>query len=203
MDRAFAHGRQCWGADALNRGSGAVAKAFAQENPSTTSGQEPEPKQPPPPPPPSRQPTQTQEGHRRVGCHNSHKAASTATTSGWAHGSGRAAAAPRSAPPHLPSAIPSSSRCDAPDPLARATPQTPQGALQVAAHLPSPHTTTEEPDLAAAALDKASMPARAGHRSLLQPSLLTAPHHRNRRKHSTQQPHAHNLKARHRRRTTL
>jgi hypothetical protein len=42
-----------------------------------------------------------------------------------------------------------------------------------AAYLPSPHTTTEEPDLAAAASDKATPPTRASH---VVPS--SAPHHR-------------------------
>ena len=104
----------------------AVAKIFAQENPITTFGQEPGTKQPHPPPSPPRQPTQTHpEGHRRAGCHNSRKVSSTATTSGWAHRPGRVATTPRVAPPHLPSAIPDSSHCDAPDLLVRAPPQMP------------------------------------------------------------------------------
>jgi hypothetical protein len=120
----------------------AVAKAFAQETPlaqrsAGTTGQSTSPQ-----PPLPRQPTQTHpEGQRRVGCHNSHKAAPIATTSGW----------PtvlvewwQHLAPHHPLAIPGGSRCDVPDPLARAPPQNAVGAT--AAHLPTPHTTIEEPD---------------------------------------------------------
>jgi hypothetical protein len=103
-----------------------VAKAFAQETlPSTASGQDPRTKHTSTAV--AAQPTHTDpsRGPMTCHCHNSRKAARTGTTSWWAHGLGRAAAAPHVAPPHLSSANPGSSRCNAPDPLARAPPSGP------------------------------------------------------------------------------
>jgi hypothetical protein len=85
MDQAFAHGRQCWGTRHPQQGKRRPEASLSprlspKKTPSTTPDQDPGTKQVTSPPPP-RQPTQTHpEGHRRVGCHNSHKAALTATT---------------------------------------------------------------------------------------------------------------------------
>lgn len=169
MDRAFAHVRQCWGADTLNRGSGAQGRrqSFRPRKPQQNDRPGTRTKQPPPPPSPPRQPTQTHlEGHQRAGCR---KVASTTTTSGWAHGPGQATAAPRAAPP-----------VGHPwqQPLRRArsvgtrTTADAIRALQVAAHLQSPHTTTEEPDPVAAAPNKATTP----HEQATVAAPSSAPH---------------------------
>jgi hypothetical protein len=87
------------------------------------------------------QPQTQPEGHRRASNHYSRKGAPPATPSGWAQGPGRAAAAPRAAPP---------AGHPWQQPLRRArtagtcTTANADGATTV--HLPTPHTTTEEPD---------------------------------------------------------